>query len=167
MVIRKLGRTERGAAAVEFAIVGSLLFMVLFGTIQFGLAYHRYQGLNAAAREGARLGSLSQTTNTQIRNRVAASVSALPTTVFGAACPATLALDAGCVDVYIRPGATTGSCTLAASGCIKETVSTNKPCNVNSGKTVVVLAKYRMDIPIPLWAAPAITVTGVGEFKCE
>jgi Flp pilus assembly protein TadG len=158
---------ERGAAAVEFAIVAGLLFMVLFGTIQFGLAYYRYQGLNAAAREGARLGALTQTTKGQIITRVQNSVAALPTSAFATnPCPGTLALDAGCVDIYIRSGTTTSACPSASCVSVGG-ASTVQPCNLQAGKTVVVRAKYKMDIPVPLWATPQITITGVGEFKCE
>lgn len=63
-------RSEHGAAAVEFAIILPILVMLLFGIIQFSLAYNRQQGLHAAAREGARLASLPSTTSTQITDRV-------------------------------------------------------------------------------------------------
>lgn len=147
---------ERGAAAVEFAIVGSLLFMILFGTIQFGLAYNRYQGLNAAAREGARLGSLSATTKDEIITRVGQSVSIIaPAAVATNPCPGTVTSGNGCTDVFIRQA--NGS--LVAAG--------SNPCNLNSGKTVVVRAKFGMQVPIPLWANPLIVITGNGEFRCE
>ena len=52
------GEQEHGATAVEFSLIATLLFVLLFGILQFGLAYNRQQGLHAAAREGARLASL-------------------------------------------------------------------------------------------------------------
>jgi Flp pilus assembly protein TadG len=45
---------ERGAAAVEFAIVASLFFMLVFGIIDFGFAFHSWNNAGNAAREGAR-----------------------------------------------------------------------------------------------------------------
>jgi Flp pilus assembly protein TadG len=51
-------RTERGAAAVEFALVVPLLFLLVFGMIDFGWAINRYTVLNNATREGVRLASL-------------------------------------------------------------------------------------------------------------
>jgi Flp pilus assembly pilin Flp len=46
---------EDGAAAVEFALLLPLLVLLLFGLIQFGLAFNtRIQATNAA-REGARM----------------------------------------------------------------------------------------------------------------
>jgi Flp pilus assembly pilin Flp len=49
------GSREDGAAAVEFALLLPLLVMLLFGFIQFGVAFNtRIQATNAA-REAARL----------------------------------------------------------------------------------------------------------------
>ena len=47
-------RREEGAAAVEFAIVASLFFMLVFGIIDFGFAFHSWNNAANAAREGAR-----------------------------------------------------------------------------------------------------------------
>ena len=76
-------RDERGAAAVEFALVLPLLILLVFGIAYFSIGYNRKQGLQAAAREGARLGALPQSTSTDIRNKVqsalAGSVPGTPT----------------------------------------------------------------------------------------
>ena len=47
-------RNERGAAAVEFALVLPILIVVLFGIVEFGRAYNAQITLTHAAREGAR-----------------------------------------------------------------------------------------------------------------
>src|SRR6478735_6327960 len=52
-------REDRGAAAVEFALVVPLLLAVLFSIIDLGFAINRYTVLNNATREGARAASLS------------------------------------------------------------------------------------------------------------
>lgn len=49
-------RAERGAAAVEFALLLPLLVLLVFGIVEFGLALHRQQVLATASREGARVG---------------------------------------------------------------------------------------------------------------
>jgi len=49
---------DRGAAAVEFALVLPLLLLVLFGIIDFGRALNAQITLTQAAREGARLAAL-------------------------------------------------------------------------------------------------------------
>src|SRR6266567_3995927 len=73
--MRLRGRgSERGASAVEFAIIASLLFMIVFGTIQFGIAYNRYQGLQAAALEGARIAAVDGT-QSDVESRVRAAQS--------------------------------------------------------------------------------------------
>lgn len=50
-------RSQRGAVAVEFALVLPVLVMLLLGTITAGLAYTRAIGLTNAVREGARFGA--------------------------------------------------------------------------------------------------------------
>ena len=49
---------EDGVVAVELALVLPVLVMLVFGIIQFGIAFNRYQGVHAAAREGARVGAV-------------------------------------------------------------------------------------------------------------
>lgn len=73
-VRRSHGRGERGAGLAEFALVLPVLLMILFGIIEFGLAFSRSQAVEAAAREGGRLASLSSTTTADISNRVDATL---------------------------------------------------------------------------------------------
>jgi Flp pilus assembly protein TadG len=72
------GHSERGAAAVEFALVLPLLILLVFGIVQFAIAYNRVQGLHASAREGARIASLPQTTQSEITARITSSLSGVP-----------------------------------------------------------------------------------------
>lgn len=51
-------RREDGAAAVEFALIAGVLAMLIFGMLQFGLAFFQLQNLRAATREGARLAAV-------------------------------------------------------------------------------------------------------------
>ena len=55
-------RPRRGAAAVEFALIAPLLFLLIFGMIEFGRAVMVQQILTNASREGARRAILEQTT---------------------------------------------------------------------------------------------------------
>jgi Flp pilus assembly protein TadG len=50
---------ERGAAAVEFALVLPLLLLIFLGIVQFSQAFQVQAQLAAAAREGARVMALS------------------------------------------------------------------------------------------------------------
>lgn len=54
---------QRGAAALEFALVVPILVLLAVGTIEFGRAYSVQERLSAAAREGARAMALSTTTS--------------------------------------------------------------------------------------------------------
>jgi len=49
---------ERGAAAVEFALLVGPLVMLIFGSIEFGLAVQAKTMLENSAREGVRMASL-------------------------------------------------------------------------------------------------------------
>jgi Flp pilus assembly protein TadG len=75
-----MSRRERGASAVEFAIVFPVLFLVLAGIIDFGRAYFYQVQLTNAAREGARAASVSTLTADQIKARTAAAVPGMQAT---------------------------------------------------------------------------------------
>ncbi|GAP54228.1 tade family protein [Arthrobacter sp. Hiyo6] len=47
-------RNEKGAAAVEFALILPVLLLILIGIVEFSLAFNAQLSLNQAAREGAR-----------------------------------------------------------------------------------------------------------------
>src|ERR1700746_3995762 len=47
-------RSERGQAAVEFALVVPLLMVLLLGIVEFGVAFSHYVTLTDATRVGAR-----------------------------------------------------------------------------------------------------------------
>lgn len=57
-MISRRGRSERGAALVEFAIASVVLLVLLFGIISYGYVLSFKQGLTQAAAEGARAGAV-------------------------------------------------------------------------------------------------------------
>ena len=67
---QRVAADELGASLAEFALALPMLFMILFGIIEFGLVFSRVQAIEAAAREGGRLASLSATTSNDVANRV-------------------------------------------------------------------------------------------------
>ena len=53
---RKRDERQRGATAVEFALILPMLLAMFLGVVDFGVAYTQNISLQAAAREGAREG---------------------------------------------------------------------------------------------------------------
>lgn len=56
--VRSRWTEESGAAMVEFAIIAPLLFILIFGIIDYGRFFFDYNQLTNAAREGARWGAV-------------------------------------------------------------------------------------------------------------
>jgi Flp pilus assembly protein TadG len=133
-------RSEHGVSAVELAIVLVILFLVLFGIFQFGIAFHRDQGLEAAAREGARLASIGAKYN-DIKQRVWDSQSLFTDSdVIVTTNPASSGTD--------RP------CQFAGQGQLVTVTAT-----VNPSPSYAIV--------IPLWGNKQITYSAVGKFRCE
>ena len=63
-------RGQRGASAVEFALIAPLLFMLIFGIIGFGIGFMQLQTIRGAVREGARISAVGATV-TQVQQKVA------------------------------------------------------------------------------------------------
>lgn len=57
MVRRLAGR--RGAAAIEFALVLPILMALVSAVLEYGWLFYQQANLSAAAREGARIGSMT------------------------------------------------------------------------------------------------------------
>lgn len=53
-------RAQRGQTMTEFALVLPLLALLLFGVIQFGIAFNNYITLTDAVRAGARKGAVAR-----------------------------------------------------------------------------------------------------------
>lgn len=62
-------RDEHGASAVEFAIILPVLLMLLFGIVEFGLAYRDYLAVTHAAREGARMAAVGEFSADEVAKR--------------------------------------------------------------------------------------------------
>ena len=70
-------RTDRGAAAVEFALVLIPLIWIIFGVIDYGFMLSFRQQVSQAADEGARAGAVQIDTTKQISDAKAAVDSAM------------------------------------------------------------------------------------------
>ncbi|MBE7325022.1 pilus assembly protein [Nocardioides sp. Y6] len=78
-------RGERGAAAVEFALVLPIFLMLLFGIIDFGYAINRGSIVNNAARDAVREASLGQSA-ADVRAVAQRGVQGLPGTAIAVSC---------------------------------------------------------------------------------
>jgi len=61
-------RNEKGASAVEFALVLPIFISVIFGIFQFGIAFNNWIAITHAAREGARLAAVKQYNEQRVRD---------------------------------------------------------------------------------------------------
>jgi Flp pilus assembly protein TadG len=68
--------SRRGAAAVEFALIAPLFFLLLFGIIEFGRALMVQQMLVNAARAGARIAILAGSTDANVQTTISNYLSA-------------------------------------------------------------------------------------------
>jgi Flp pilus assembly protein TadG len=66
---------RRGAAALEFAVVGTGLFIIIFGIIELSRGLMVQHLLTNAARQGCRVGCISGKSNTDVTNAVNVALS--------------------------------------------------------------------------------------------
>jgi Flp pilus assembly protein TadG len=64
------GAARRGAAAVEFALVAPLLFLLILGMVEFGRMLMVQQILTNGAREGARKAVLPGVSDSQVNQTI-------------------------------------------------------------------------------------------------
>ena len=72
--LRQEAKKEDGAAAVEFALIVGVLAILVFGLLEYGLAFWQVQNLRAATREGARVAAVGGD-NADIRAAMVGSAS--------------------------------------------------------------------------------------------
>lgn len=72
---------ERGAVAVEFALLAPVLIMLLLGIMEFGRAYNTQVMLSNAAREGARAMAIENNQSAAMAAATRASSSLGPLTM--------------------------------------------------------------------------------------
>lgn len=80
--------SDRGAVAVEFALVLPLLIVLVFGVIDFGRLFNAQITVTQAAREGARLAALGNSVSTVTTRSTAAAPNLRPLSVTVTPCPA-------------------------------------------------------------------------------
>jgi Flp pilus assembly protein TadG len=139
---RERTAVERGAVAVEFALIMPVLLLILFGTIEFGRVWSQYQVFQGAAREGARCAAVAASSSCNIQDRIDGAS--------GAYTPAATA------SVQVGSGAILAASDSSA-GCT----------NATKGQDVRVYWSQPLDIEIPFWDSVTVTPTIEGVFRCE
>ena len=65
----KILKKEKGASAVEFALILTPLIILIFAIFQFGILFNNWIALTYAAREGARLAAVDLYDEAKVRER--------------------------------------------------------------------------------------------------
>ena len=79
---------DRGAAAVEFALLLPLLTLLVFGIVDFGRGLNAQITLTQAAREGARMAALGEPNANVVSGTQGAATGLSPVSVTVTSCPA-------------------------------------------------------------------------------
>jgi len=76
---RVLSGEDRGASALEFALVAPVLLLLAMGIIEFGFMFQAQLALTHAAREGARMAAVGTYDNATVISRAYPIVPAIST----------------------------------------------------------------------------------------
>lgn len=108
---------ERGAAALEFALVSPLFFLVVFGGIEIGLMFRSHLALQDMSRSAARVASIQRNApdaDREILQRVVSGSASLNGEVTKVIIFSAPTLDAGlppsCIDGSDNPASQSGLC---------------------------------------------------------
>ena len=144
-ILRLLRRGELGQALVEFSFVVILLFILVFGIVDFGMGLHSWMTVTNATREGARVAAVHAASSGSL------DCSPLPT--------------AGTIERQI---CNTGSNLNPNNMTI--TVTNADPSGVNSGQPVTVQVSYQYDLVTPFAALvqiPSLTMSSTVQMRLE
>jgi Flp pilus assembly protein TadG len=142
-------RRDRGASAVEFALVMPIFIMLLFGIVSFGMVFAQELALSNGARQAARFGVVEGRTcgelTTEARN---ASQS--------------LGMVAADVSVDVKRGHTAAGATAICGN------TANNPCEGSAANdSLFVTTSYTSNLMIPLVVTKDVELTEEGIFRCE
>lgn len=154
-------RHQDGAAAVEFALIAGVLAMLIFGMLQFGLAFFELQNLRAAVREGARIGAVGANT-TQVGQRVSdASLGAIDYP--NAAILVTFTYDASASPVNWQPGV----CPAATDPLVTNNTAVRVGIDLKNPSLPSSLQDI-FTVNVPLLPPIPLTDAAIdGQFRCE
>jgi Flp pilus assembly protein TadG len=140
---------EKGASAVEFALVLPVLMLMLFGIIEFGFIFYDKAVITNASREGARRGIVYRV-DPDTESVIAVSEEEIRNTAVSYCESHLVSLGSG--TAVLPPPLVTGNCAVPGSSL---TVTVNYPY------TFLVLPSFAEVLP------SVITLSGATVMRCE
>jgi Flp pilus assembly protein TadG len=152
---------ERGASAVEFALILPVLMLLIFGLIAFGFIFAQQLGLNNAARDATRAGVVQPLGATSL---TCSGIAALART----SASGNLGMNPSAVAVTVTgplPNSTT--CALAAGSATATGSGTTAPCIGSTGGQLQVSLSYVSRPPVGIGGFSTFNLSAIGRFQCE
>jgi Flp pilus assembly protein TadG len=167
-VLQVGGRQERGAVAVEFALLVPLLVLLVFGIIGFGFIFSQNLALNNATRDAARFAVVKQI------DGPTAERSCYDALVRTRANSRALGIQAVNVGVTLTVGGVT-KCSIAAGTALPSTEPSTGPLASIPCKDSVsgvndrlsVASVYQSRVPVPIVGRTTFNLAGTSSFRCE
>jgi Flp pilus assembly protein TadG len=150
-------RRERGAVAVEFALVLPILLSLVFGIIQFGFILAQQNALNGAVRTGARYGSVNAFSGSHNCGNVVTRVQDSAVTI---------GVDKALIEVSVERD---GSFVCGTAGGLTGTPPCEDPLATPAmPANLSVKATYESEFLVPVpFAGNSITLESEGVYQCE
>lgn len=112
-------RDDKGAAALEFALVAPLLLMVLLGIVSYGYMLSFRQGMSQGAAEGARAAAVAIAASTPAQKSAVATLAVNDAlSSYGVTCVGATATVPG---TLVRDSVTVGTCAVGIAACTNNT----------------------------------------------
>jgi Flp pilus assembly protein TadG len=158
MVMRSLEIDDAGGSLVEFALVTSILVMLLIGTTQFGLMLYQWSQVNRLVHEGAFYVMKNADALYDLNNRFSAS--AISTAVGSNALGDTLTVSGGCACPK-SSGITAAELTAFSTSTSK--CPTALTCNGNTAAPVpyVILSAQHTYTGVSRWVVAPVSARAV------
>jgi Flp pilus assembly protein TadG len=153
---------DRGASAVEFALLVPVLLLFVFGIIQFGMTFGQILALNNPSRQGARVGVVGMNPCSAVVAQVQqGSVGAI-----GATYPLNVTVTRAGIPLCTAKIESSGTTTISYT--LPQTSSTPTCPTQSSTQALTVTTKSTGTFTIPpFFFIKNFTVTGSGVFQCE
>jgi Flp pilus assembly protein TadG len=147
-------RSERGTAVVEFALIAPLLFLLVFGIIEFGRVLNAYNQLTQLAGQGARAAAVN-------RNPDGTAIAAATGTVDDTDCGGqSYSIQCQLANYYAKNDALSN-----VTACIVNTAQ--NPFPTNPGQPVTVKVSYQYNFTVGLFGFAHVNLSSTQTVRAE